>query len=151
MKTKKWLKSKTIWANAAALGFLLGFAAFGMVMPSEWMGSSMVALNILLRFVTKDRLGKEDDEEESTDTDSSSSTENMEKPWWKSRTIWVNIIALVLLLVSKATGFEIPIEAEATLLSVINVIMRSITGSGIDRKSITLPVKRKQRVESRRK
>ena len=131
MKTKQWWKSRTIWANVAALGFLLVFAGFGMIMPVQWQASLLTALNVGLRLITTIKLGKEEEESTDSEEESSSSTLNEKKPWWKSKTIWINLIALVSFTLAEAAGFKIPVQAEAALLSIVNIIMRTITGSGL--------------------
>ncbi len=49
------------------------------------------------------------------------------KKWWKSKTVWVNVIALVALLLQSQIGFELNAEETASILVVINLIMRAIT------------------------
>jgi len=49
------------------------------------------------------------------------------KPWYMSRTLWVNIIAIVVLVAQMQFGFEVDEEAELAILAVINLIMRIIT------------------------
>lgn len=49
------------------------------------------------------------------------------KKWYLSRTLWVNLIALVALLLQSQVGFELSSEETAAILVVINLIMRAIT------------------------
>ena len=49
------------------------------------------------------------------------------KRWFSSRTIWINIIALVALLLQSQIGFELNAEETASILVVINLIMRAVT------------------------
>jgi uncharacterized membrane protein len=55
----------------------------------------------------------------------------MTKTWYTSKTLWVNAIALIALIVQGMTGFVIDIEAQAGLLVVINMILRVITKEGV--------------------
>ena len=55
----------------------------------------------------------------------------MTKTWYTSKTLWVNAIALIALIVQGMTGFVIDIEAQAGLLVVINIILRVITKEGV--------------------
>ncbi len=48
--------------------------------------------------------------------------------WWASRTLWVNAIALVAIAVQGITGKEvINLELQATILTVINMVLRLVT------------------------
>lgn len=49
------------------------------------------------------------------------------KTWWKSRTVVVNILALVALLVKNLAGFEVSAEESAGILAVVNLILRAVT------------------------
>ena len=54
------------------------------------------------------------------------------KHWFQSKMLWVNAIALVAIIVQYATGQEVlDIEAQATILAVINLILRLITNRPI--------------------
>jgi hypothetical protein len=55
------------------------------------------------------------------------------KKWYLSRTLWVNVIAIVVILVQIITDNElINVEAQASILAVINVILRLITSQPIE-------------------
>lgn len=54
------------------------------------------------------------------------------KSFYLSKTFWVNIVALVVLIVQQFTGFIIDVSAQAAILIVINLILRAITGEPID-------------------
>lgn len=56
----------------------------------------------------------------------------MGKTWWKSKTLWVNLIAAGVFIVQMVTGFVVDVEAQAGLLAVINVILRLITREPLD-------------------
>ena len=50
------------------------------------------------------------------------------KSWYLSRTLWVNAIAFVALVVqSFGTGFVIGAEEQVGILAVLNIILRLIT------------------------
>ena len=50
------------------------------------------------------------------------------KPFWQSKTFWVNAIAGVAMVVQSVTGHEIlDMEIQATILAVVNIIIRFIT------------------------
>lgn len=54
------------------------------------------------------------------------------KQWWKSKTIWVNIIMLVAMLLRSELGFDLTAGETGALLVIINLILRAITGSGLE-------------------
>lgn len=49
------------------------------------------------------------------------------KKIYKSKTFWVNVIALASIIVQTKTGFVIPPELQAGILSVLNGILRFTT------------------------
>ena len=52
----------------------------------------------------------------------------MIKKFWKSRTFWVNLLAGIGLVLQGALGYEaFPLEAQATVLAVANLILRMVT------------------------
>lgn len=53
------------------------------------------------------------------------------KQFYESKTLWVNAIALVAILVQGFTGFIIDPEAQAAILVVINLILRAVTGDEV--------------------
>ena len=55
----------------------------------------------------------------------------LNKIWWKSKTLYINIIALLLIIVQANTGFIFPLEYQATILAVLNAINRMLTNSNI--------------------
>lgn len=54
------------------------------------------------------------------------------KQWWESRTLWVNGIAVLAVVIQSHTGFVLDIEAQATILAVINIILRFITRQSLN-------------------
>ena len=51
----------------------------------------------------------------------------MAKSVWKSKTLWINVIASVALFSQGYFGFVIPLEAQTIILAGINFILRFIT------------------------
>ena len=51
----------------------------------------------------------------------------MEKNWYSSKTLWINIIALVAFIAQKIWGYVIPATTQVEILIVINIILRLIT------------------------
>ena len=49
------------------------------------------------------------------------------KPFWKSKTFWANIIAVVALIFQTQFGFVISPEEQVAILGVINLILRAVT------------------------
>lgn len=50
------------------------------------------------------------------------------KIWWKSKTLWVNVIGVAALLIQNYSGgFILDAEVQATLLGLINLILRMVT------------------------
>ena len=52
-----------------------------------------------------------------------------EKKWYSSKTLWVNAIAALAILVQTQTGFAIDAETQAAILVVINLVLRAVTHS----------------------
>jgi len=55
----------------------------------------------------------------------------MKKAWWRSRMVWLNVIAGVALLVQSQLGFVLDPEAQAGLLALANLILRIITKEAV--------------------
>ena len=55
------------------------------------------------------------------------------KKWWTSKTLWVNIISILILTIQSGTGLQlpIPIAAQATIIAILNIILRTITNSNL--------------------
>lgn len=54
------------------------------------------------------------------------------KRFYKSKTFWVNVVAIVAMVLQSETNFIIPAEAQVSVLALINLILRSITKDEID-------------------
>lgn len=59
----------------------------------------------------------------------------MKKSFWRSKTFWLNLIAAGILIAEAVTGEEIvlPLEAQAAILAVINLMLRKVTREPIGR------------------
>jgi hypothetical protein len=55
----------------------------------------------------------------------------MRKEFFYSKTFWVNVIALVAIVIQSYTDFVIAPEAQASILVLINLVLRAITGDEI--------------------
>ena len=56
----------------------------------------------------------------------------MTKKWYKSKILWVNAVAILAIILQWATGVElISVEAQAAILAVANVLLRTITNTGV--------------------
>ena len=54
------------------------------------------------------------------------------KPFWKSKTFYLNAIAIVLIAVQSNYGLEvIPLQLQGTIIAVLNLIVRCITNTNI--------------------
>jgi len=56
------------------------------------------------------------------------------KKWWKSRTLWVNALAFAALMLQSMTGEMIlSPESQAAIIVLLNLVLRLITKSGLDK------------------
>jgi len=53
------------------------------------------------------------------------------KRWYTSKTLWVNLTAIVALGVQTEFGYILDAEAQAVILAVINLILRVVTKKGL--------------------
>lgn len=49
------------------------------------------------------------------------------KHWWASKTVWVNIVALVSVLLSTEFSFELSAEETTSIIVIVNLILRAVT------------------------
>lgn len=56
---------------------------------------------------------------------------NGTKPWYTSKTVWVNAIALGAALSGASTGFAVSGEEAGALLAVVNLVLRVTTNKGL--------------------
>ena len=54
------------------------------------------------------------------------------KPKIHSRILWVNIIALLAVLLQMFTGEIVDMEAQVGVLAIINIILRLVTNQGLE-------------------
>ena len=54
------------------------------------------------------------------------------KTWYLSKTLWLNVLAAIALLLQTRYGFILDPEAQAGLLTVINIILRLVTKAPLD-------------------
>lgn len=53
------------------------------------------------------------------------------KKWYRSKTLWINLIAIVALVAQSQLGFAIAPNEQGCLLAVINLILRAFTNTGL--------------------
>ena len=53
------------------------------------------------------------------------------KRWYTSKTLWLNLLAIIALIAQAELGYVLDAEAQAALLAVINLILRIITKQGL--------------------
>ena len=58
--------------------------------------------------------------------------ETCTKKWYKSKTLWINIIALIAILAQTQYEFIIHPEEQAALLTIINLALRMITNTELE-------------------
>ena len=54
-----------------------------------------------------------------------------EKPWYYSKTIWVNILFLISLFAIRVLGVEITVDEQAAFIIIVNLVLRIFTGTGL--------------------
>ena len=54
------------------------------------------------------------------------------KKFWESKTFWVNVLALVGIVVQSQTGSEISPVIQGTILTIVNVVLRLVTKEPIN-------------------
>jgi uncharacterized membrane protein len=53
------------------------------------------------------------------------------KAWWRSKTLWVNLVAGAALLAQSQFGFIVDAEAQGAVLVVVNLVLRLITNEPV--------------------
>lgn len=51
------------------------------------------------------------------------------KQWWKSKTLWVNALAVISIVAQMKAGFIISADDQLAILAVVNLVLRVITTS----------------------
>ncbi|WP_051321686.1 hypothetical protein [Chrysiogenes arsenatis] len=54
------------------------------------------------------------------------------KRFWLSKTFWINLLAIIALVVQSYTGFVISLEAQTSILAALNVALRLMTKEPIN-------------------
>lgn len=55
------------------------------------------------------------------------------KPWYRSKTLWVNAIALAAIIINTVTGADVVDEAAAAaVITVVNLVLRLVTGRPLE-------------------
>ena len=49
------------------------------------------------------------------------------KDWWKSKTLWINTIAIASIIIRAELGWTITPEHEVLALGIVNLVLRLIT------------------------
>ena len=58
----------------------------------------------------------------------------MTKKWFHSKTLWINILAGVAIIIQAATGEQwLPAETQVGILAVLNLFLRIITKQGLEK------------------
>ena len=55
----------------------------------------------------------------------------MTKTWYTSKMLWVNAIAIIAIIAQGQFGFIIDPVAQLSMLGVINIVLRAITGEDL--------------------
>ena len=58
--------------------------------------------------------------------------DQQEKQWYESKTLWLNLLSVIALVVQTQTGFIVDAEAQMALLGVINLVLRTFTKSHLN-------------------
>lgn len=54
------------------------------------------------------------------------------KPIWKSRTLWLNLLALVAFVLQAQYKFVLPADVQMAILAVLNFLLRFDTRTGLE-------------------
>ena len=54
------------------------------------------------------------------------------KPIWKSRTLWLNLLALVAFILQAQFEFVLPADVQMAILAILNFVLRLDTRTGIE-------------------
>ena len=49
------------------------------------------------------------------------------KAWWRSKTLWVNVIAGAAFLANIRWGFDMDLGTQGAILAVVNLVLRLVT------------------------
>jgi hypothetical protein len=59
-------------------------------------------------------------------------SKEVNKVWWKSKTLWVNVVALAAMLIQANYGFIIAPEEQIAIITLVNLLLRAITKTGLE-------------------
>lgn len=62
------------------------------------------------------------------------------KAWWRSKTLWLNLVAGAALLTQSQFGFVLDAQAQAAILAVINLALRFITSEPVGLRDEAAPI-----------
>jgi len=62
------------------------------------------------------------------------------KKWYASKTVWVNLIAIVALFLQTQLGFVLDADEQVGILAVINIVLRLFTKEQVNLKTPSAPV-----------
>ena len=54
------------------------------------------------------------------------------KPFYLSKTLWVNLVAIVAIVIQSYTSYALPPEIQVTVFALINLVLRATTGQTIE-------------------
>lgn len=57
---------------------------------------------------------------------------NSIKKWFTSKTLWINVIAIIAIILQMEMGFVLEAAEEAIILGFINIIVRFLTKKGLE-------------------
>ena len=55
------------------------------------------------------------------------------KKWIRSKTLWINLIAIAAIILQAEYGFVVSPEIELGVLGIINLVLRAITNEGLEK------------------
>jgi len=60
--------------------------------------------------------------------------EEKPKVFYKSKTLWVNIIAIIAMVIQAKYGFIVSLEEQVAALAIVNLVLRAVTHGGLELK-----------------
>ena len=54
------------------------------------------------------------------------------KAFYLSKTLWINLLAIIAIVIQSRTGYVMPPEIQVTIYALINLVLRATTGKVID-------------------
>jgi hypothetical protein len=116
---KNFLKSKVLWTNLFFIIILFVQSKTGFVIPAEMQAVLIGLVNLVLRQVTKSGLTFNPDPVNIALADAKSP--------FSSKTMWINVLAIVALAVQHFTGNVLSLGSQAEILILINMALRVFT------------------------